>query len=205
MVDPAKSALRNTHLIPGGCFVLCREFGKFNHQVTKTRSFLALLCGLVPLWLGRHLCAQSFREDGKIKMIDQRLLPGEFVIAAFDSVAGVARSINEMYVRGAPAIGATGAFGMALAAQNSPATRRDDLLADLRAAKESLDAARPTAVNLSWATRRLLKLAVGPDGVAECGRHPLRTAGRGPGPGRRGRCHQPAHGLSRRGCDPRRG
>ena len=100
-----------------------------------------------------------FWEDGKVKMIDQRLLPGDFVIAAFDSVAGVARSIREMYVRGAPAIGATGAFGMALAAQNSPATDRDSLLADLAAAKATLDAARPTAVNLSWGTRRLLELA----------------------------------------------
>ncbi|MBI3959935.1 MAG: S-methyl-5-thioribose-1-phosphate isomerase [Chloroflexi bacterium] len=100
-----------------------------------------------------------FWEDSKVKMIDQRLLPGEFVIAEFETVAGVARSITEMYVRGAPAIGATGAFGMALAAQNSAATDRDGLLADLAAAKATLDAARPTAVNLSWASRRLLELA----------------------------------------------
>jgi methylthioribose-1-phosphate isomerase len=100
-----------------------------------------------------------FWEDNKVKMIDQRLLPGEFVIAEFDSVEDVARSIKEMYVRGAPAIGATGAFGMALAAQLSPAVERDSLLADLRQAKEILDAARPTAVNLTWATHRLLNLA----------------------------------------------
>ena len=100
-----------------------------------------------------------FWEDNKVKMIDQRLLPGEFVIAEFDTVKDVARSIREMYVRGAPAIGATGGFGMALAAQNSPARERDSLLNDLQAAKEVLDAARPTAVNLSWATGRLLELA----------------------------------------------
>ena len=100
-----------------------------------------------------------FWEDNKVKMIDQRLLPGEFVIAEFETVDGVAESIQAMYVRGAPAIGATGAFGMALAAQNSPARDRDSLLADLRAAKATLDAARPTAVNLSWATTRLLELA----------------------------------------------
>jgi len=100
-----------------------------------------------------------FWEDNKVKMIDQRLLPGEFVIAEFDSVAGVAVSIKEMYVRGAPAIGATGGFGMALAAQTSPAQDRDNLLADLRVAKAALDVARPTAVNLSWATARLLDLA----------------------------------------------
>jgi methylthioribose-1-phosphate isomerase len=100
-----------------------------------------------------------FWEDNRVKMIDQRLLPGEFVIAEFASVEEVARSIKEMYVRGAPAIGATGAFGMALAAQVSAASSRDDLLADLRQAKEILDAARPTAVNLSWGTARLLDLA----------------------------------------------
>jgi methylthioribose-1-phosphate isomerase len=100
-----------------------------------------------------------FWEDNKVKMIDQRLLPGEFVIAEFDTVDAVARSIREMYVRGAPAIGATGGFGMALAAQNSPARDRNSLLSDLLAAKEMLDAARPTAVNLSWATSRLVELA----------------------------------------------
>lgn len=98
-------------------------------------------------------------EDNKVKMIDQRLLPGQFIIAEFDTVAGVAASIKEMYVRGAPAIGATGAYGMALAANHSPATDRDSLLQDLRSAKAVLDEARPTAVNLSWATARLFTLA----------------------------------------------
>ncbi len=98
-------------------------------------------------------------EDRKVKMIDQRLLPGELVIAEFDTVEGTARSIREMYVRGAPAIGATAAYGMALAAYNSSAQDRDGLLNDLRAAKATLDEARPTAVNLAWATARLLDLA----------------------------------------------
>ena len=98
-------------------------------------------------------------QDDKVKMIDQRLLPGEEVIAEFATVPEVARSIREMYVRGAPAIGATAAYGMALAAHLSEAADAGDLLKDLRQAKETLDAARPTAVNLSWATRRLLNLA----------------------------------------------
>ncbi len=100
-----------------------------------------------------------FWEDQQVKLIDQRILPHRFEIAAFDTVEGVAQAIREMYVRGAPAIGATAAFGMALAARISPATTREELLADLRRAKEVLDAARPTAVNLSWATSRLLELA----------------------------------------------
>jgi methylthioribose-1-phosphate isomerase len=98
-------------------------------------------------------------ENNQLHMIDQRLLPGEFKIAQFDTVEQVARSISDMYVRGAPAIGATGAYGMVIAAQNSQATDAAGLLADLRGAKEQLDAARPTAVNLSWATARLLQLA----------------------------------------------
>ena len=65
-----------------------------------------------------------FWQDGQVKMIDQRLLPGEEVIAEFATVDEVARSIREMYVRGAPAIGATAAYGMALAARISPAQRR---------------------------------------------------------------------------------
>lgn len=98
-------------------------------------------------------------QDGQVKMIDQRLLPAEEVTAAFDSVGEVARSIREMYVRGAPAIGATAAYGMALAANTSAAVDKTGLLQDLRDAKETLDAARPTAVNLSWATSRMLTLA----------------------------------------------
>jgi methylthioribose-1-phosphate isomerase len=100
-----------------------------------------------------------FWEDGKVKMIDQRVLPAETVIVEFDTVEGVAFSIADMAVRGAPAIGATGAYGMALAGFLSPATDRDGLLNDLRRAKKTLDGSRPTAVNLSWATKRLLDLA----------------------------------------------
>jgi methylthioribose-1-phosphate isomerase len=66
-----------------------------------------------------------------------------------------------MVIRGAPAIGAAGAYGMALAAQQSPARDRDSLLVDLATAKAVLDQARPTAVNLTWATSRLQDLAQG--------------------------------------------
>lgn len=98
-------------------------------------------------------------DQNNLKMIDQRLLPVSFEVAEFDDYKGVARAINEMYVRGAPAIGAAAAFGMALAARQSQAGDRDELLADLREAGETLNQARPTAVNLSWAVRRQLKTA----------------------------------------------
>ncbi|HEY64075.1 MAG TPA: S-methyl-5-thioribose-1-phosphate isomerase [Caldilineae bacterium] len=102
-------------------------------------------------------------ESGMVKMIDQRLLPGRLEIVAYDDYRDVARAITDMVIRGAPAIGAAGAYGMALAARQSSAQDRDGLLRDLRQAKEVLDAARPTAVNLSWATTRLLKVAERPD------------------------------------------
>jgi methylthioribose-1-phosphate isomerase len=98
-------------------------------------------------------------QDHQVHMIDQRLLPAETVIATFGTVTEVARSIREMYVRGAPAIGATGAYGMVVAAEASTAADNAGLLADLAAAKATLDDARPTAVNLSWATARLLEVA----------------------------------------------
>ncbi len=97
-----------------------------------------------------------FWEDDRVKMIDQRLLPAQFVIAEFGDVDEVAFSIRDMVVRGAPAIGATGAYGMVLAASHSQTGNRATLLHDLAAAKQTLDAARPTAVNLSWATQRML-------------------------------------------------
>lgn len=92
-------------------------------------------------------------------MIDQRLLPGEFREVSFDSSDQVADAIQQMVVRGAPAIGATAAFGMALAAQTSPAGEIVELRADLREAAESLRAARPTAINLAWAIERMLQVA----------------------------------------------
>lgn len=100
-----------------------------------------------------------FWEDDRLKMIDQRQLPWQFEIAEFDDYVEVARSIKEMYVRGAPAIGATAAFGMVLAARQSKATDRMTFLRDLEEAGKVLNGARPTAVNLAWAVRRLLRVA----------------------------------------------
>jgi methylthioribose-1-phosphate isomerase len=101
-------------------------------------------------------------DNGTVKMVDQRLLPTEFKIVTFTDVAGVARSIREMYVRGAPAIGATAAFGMALAAHVSQAQDGEALLSDLEQAAEQLRVTRPTAVNLFWAIDRMLRKARDP-------------------------------------------
>jgi methylthioribose-1-phosphate isomerase len=98
-------------------------------------------------------------DAGVVKMIDQRLLPGTFEMAEFTDYREVARAINEMYIRGAPAIGAAAGFGMALAAYQSAASDREGLLRDLQAAADVLRQARPTAVNLFWAVDRLLRVA----------------------------------------------
>jgi methylthioribose-1-phosphate isomerase len=91
-----------------------------------------------------------------LKMIDQRRLPEKLEIVALTTPAQVAEAIRNMTVRGAPAIGAAAAFGLALAAQSSPAGDAGALLLDLEAAARSLGASRPTAVNLAWALGRVL-------------------------------------------------
>ena len=92
-------------------------------------------------------------------MIDQRLLPAEFKLVSYDDYRQVAQAITDMVVRGAPAIGATAAFGLALAARQSEAGDVKALRNDLKQAAEVLHSARPTAVNLSWALKRMLELA----------------------------------------------
>jgi len=98
-------------------------------------------------------------HNGTVRMIDQRLLPTTFQRLECTSYEDVAEAIRDMAIRGAPAIGAAGAFGMALAARQSQARSRDAILSDLYAAAERLEAARPTAVNLSWAVSRMLQCA----------------------------------------------
>lgn len=98
-------------------------------------------------------------HDGVVKMIDQRQLPHTLVIAEFDDYRQVANAITEMYIRGAPAIGAAAGFGFALAALQSEADTFAELQEDLKEAYDVLYAARPTAVNLRWALDRLMHLA----------------------------------------------
>ena len=73
-----------------------------------------------------------FWEDNQLKMIDQRILPGRFEVVSFKDHTSVARAIKDMVVRGAPAIGAAAAFGMALAGYASAATSSRALMDDLR-------------------------------------------------------------------------
>lgn len=95
----------------------------------------------------------------RLMLIDQKVLPTTFTTVVATTVQEVFGYIRDMTVRGAPAIGAAGAFGLAIAAARSTAATPSELVAELREAKAYLDSSRPTAVNLEWATGRLLDIA----------------------------------------------
>jgi methylthioribose-1-phosphate isomerase len=105
-------------------------------------------------------------DNHTVRMIDQRLLPAVFEVVEYNDYHQVADAIRDMVVRGAPAIGGTAGFGLALAAQNSAAADPTALRGDLKEAAEVLEAARPTAVNLTWALKRMLNLAAEFEGSA---------------------------------------
>ena len=95
----------------------------------------------------------------QLRLIDQRLLPETFEIVSYEDYRQVADAIKSMVVRGAPAIGAAAAFGMALAVFYSNANDVQELLEELATAGSVLREARPTAVNLAWAIDRVLRTA----------------------------------------------
>lgn len=97
-------------------------------------------------------------EGGTLGLLDQRLLPQQEVAVQCTTLGDVVYAIQSMQVRGAPAIGCTAAYGMALVAHQALGSTAE-LLAQLTAAKAALDASRPTAVNLAWATARMLQVA----------------------------------------------
>jgi methylthioribose-1-phosphate isomerase len=106
-----------------------------------------------------------FWEANQVKMIDQRRLPETLQIVSLRTHGEVAEAIRDMVVRGAPAIGASAGFGLALAALESPALTATDLAEDLRSAAETLISSRPTAVNLRWAVDRMLALTPAQSGA----------------------------------------
>lgn len=93
--------------------------------------------------------------DGRLRLIDQRVLPLHEAYVHLDDAGQVATAIRDMVVRGAPAIGIAAAYGVVLAARaryaRSPAGWTHDIEPDL----DRLAAARPTAVNLAWALARM--------------------------------------------------
>jgi methylthioribose-1-phosphate isomerase len=111
---------------------------------------------LRPIWLN---------DDPKIvNVIDQRYLPHEYIVLDLKTVDDTIMAIKEMVVRGAPLIGATGAYGVYLATVNASEATGDD---DISQACVRLRAARPTAVNLSWGVDRVLSSLAGADTLSD--------------------------------------
>ena len=98
-------------------------------------------------------------KNNRVIMIDQTKLPNKLDFVEYDDYNQVADAIRNLVVRGAPAIGVSGAFGLALAALQSNSTIKDNLIADLEKAKKILFETRPTAVNLAWGLEQIMKVA----------------------------------------------
>jgi methylthioribose-1-phosphate isomerase len=100
-------------------------------------------------------------EDGgaSLVLLDQRRLPGELVHERYLRWQDVVEAMRSMVVRGAPAIGITAAYAVAMTAARSGAGSAEVLREELSRACDGLAAARPTAVNLSWAVQQMRETA----------------------------------------------
>jgi methylthioribose-1-phosphate isomerase len=110
-----------------------------------------------PIWLNSD-------NPLEVHVIDQRMLPHDLVIAPLKDVDDTIHAIREMFVRGAPLIGATGAWGVYLACINAPGGSVTDGWLQVEA--ERLKASRPTAVNLAWAVDRMMARLTATEGDA---------------------------------------
>ncbi|MBD3159708.1 MAG: S-methyl-5-thioribose-1-phosphate isomerase [Candidatus Lokiarchaeota archaeon] len=108
----------------------------------------------------------EWTDNNKVRLVDQTKLPLEKTHIVTDSHDRIAESIKVMEIRGAPAIGAAAGMGMALAALESDAQTKEELLDFLETAADTLNT-RPTAANLTWATSRMLDVAKKSEGTAE--------------------------------------
>ena len=104
--------------------------------------------------------------DGRLKLIDQTKLPTTFEVVECTTYQEVADAIRTMKVRGAPAIGATVAFGVVLGALEHRQDAPSDFLLAMDMIFHELAATRPTAVNLFWALERMKKVILAMQGEA---------------------------------------
>jgi methylthioribose-1-phosphate isomerase len=98
-------------------------------------------------------------KDNSVIMIDQTKLPNVLEYVTYTDYNQVAEAIRTLVIRGAPAIGVSGAFGLALAALQSNATEKKELISYLENAKKILFETRPTAVNLIWGLDKIMDVA----------------------------------------------
>ncbi len=105
-------------------------------------------------------------DDNRVRLVDQTKLPLRVEFIETRSHERIAQAIKVMEIRGAPAIGAAAGMGMALAAIESNAQTKKELLESLEDAARTLNT-RPTAVNLTWATARMLRVARETEGTVK--------------------------------------
>ncbi|MBC8250928.1 MAG: S-methyl-5-thioribose-1-phosphate isomerase [Candidatus Nitrosopelagicus sp.] len=115
-------------------------------------------------------------KDNAVIMIDQTKLPSSLEFVTFTDFNQIADAIRTLVVRGAPAIGVSGAFGLALAALQSKATEKNELLSYLENAKKILFQTRPTAINLGWGLDKIMQVATQYDTVEEIREKIIATA-----------------------------
>ena len=115
-------------------------------------------------------------KNGSVVMIDQTKLPSKLVFVTLTDYNQVADAIKTLVIRGAPAIGISGAFGLALAALNSKANSKDELINELKHAKKILFETRPTAVNLKWGLEKIMSVTKYFESVDEIKKSIIETA-----------------------------
>ena len=106
-------------------------------------------------------------KNNKVIMNDQTKLPNELVFVEYSDYLEVANAIKTLVVRGAPAIGVSGAFGLALAALQSKESTKEKLIEDLEKARKILFETRPTAINLKWGLDRIMEVANNGKSISE--------------------------------------
>jgi methylthioribose-1-phosphate isomerase len=106
-------------------------------------------------------------KENSVVMIDQTKLPNILEYVTYTDFNQIAEAIRTLVVRGAPAIGVSGAFGLALASLQSDAKEKDELINYLENAKKILFETRPTAVNLSWGLDKIMQVAKNAENVDE--------------------------------------
>ena len=115
-------------------------------------------------------------KNNSVIMIDQTKLPNILEFVTYTDFNQIANAIRTLVVRGAPAIGVSGAFGLALAALQSDAKEKDELINYLENAKKILFETRPTAVNLAWGLQKIMQVAKMGNTVDEIRKSVVETA-----------------------------
>ena len=115
-------------------------------------------------------------KDNSVIMIDQTKLPNVLEYVTYTDFNQVADAIRTLVIRGAPAIGVSGAFGLALASLQSDATEKDELISYMENAKKILFETRPTAVNLAWGLDKIMESANQATSVEEIRHNVIETA-----------------------------